>query len=49
VPIDRLLYRGRSALQRAREIRDELRGASGPVDAAALGELFDLLDLALTD
>jgi HPt (histidine-containing phosphotransfer) domain-containing protein len=50
VPIDRLLYRGRSAIERAREIRNELRGApAGAVDAESLDELFDLLDLALTD
>jgi chemotaxis protein histidine kinase CheA len=49
VPIDVLLYRGRAAIERCREIRDQLRSAGGPVDADALGELFDLLDLALTD
>jgi hypothetical protein len=48
VPIDRLLYRGRAALERAREIRDEVRQSAGPVDAERLAELFDLLDLALT-
>ena len=32
-----------------REIRDQVRSAGGPVDAETLGELFDLLDLALTD
>jgi hypothetical protein len=30
-------------------IRDELRRKGGALDASALGELFDLLDLALTD
>jgi chemotaxis protein histidine kinase CheA len=49
VPIDRLLYRGRAALNRAREIRDEVRTSSGPVSPTDLDELFDLLDLALTD
>jgi chemotaxis protein histidine kinase CheA len=49
VPIDRLLYRGRSAIERAREIGHALRGAHGAVDTESLGELFDLLDLALTD
>jgi hypothetical protein len=49
VPIDVLLYRGRAAIERARAIRDELRRRGGPLDATALGELFDLLDLALTD
>ena len=49
VPIDVLVYRGRAALERCREIRDQVRSAGGPVDAETLGELFDLLDLALTD
>jgi hypothetical protein len=49
VPIDVLLYRGRAAIERARAIRDELRRNGGPLDVEALGELFDLLDLALTD
>ena len=49
VPIDVLLYRGRAALERCREIRDQVRSAGGPVDAETLAELFDLLDLALTD
>jgi chemotaxis protein histidine kinase CheA len=49
VPIDVLLYRGRAAIERCREIRDHVRSAGGPVDAETLGELFDLLDLALTD
>jgi chemotaxis protein histidine kinase CheA len=49
VPIDVLLYRGRAAIERCREIRDQVRAAGGPVDAETLGELFDLLDLALTD
>ena len=49
VPIDVLLYRGRAAIERCLEIRDQVRSAGGPVDADTLGELFDLLDLALTD
>jgi chemotaxis protein histidine kinase CheA len=49
VPIDVLLYRGRAAIERCIEIRDQVRSAGGPVDAATLGELFDLLELALTD
>jgi chemotaxis protein histidine kinase CheA len=49
VPIDVLLYRGRAALERCLEIRDQVRSAGGPVDAETLGELFDLLDLALID
>jgi len=49
VPIDVLLYRGKAALERAREIRDALQRSGGVADAEALGELYDLLDLALTD
>lgn len=49
VEIDLLLYRGRAAIERAREIRDAMRRGESTVDAEALGELFDLLDLALTD
>jgi hypothetical protein len=45
VPIETLLYRGRSALDRAVEIRDTLR-ASPSSQPAALEELFDLLELA---
>jgi hypothetical protein len=49
VPIDVLLYRGRAAIERCIEIRDQVRSTGGPVDAETLGELFDLLELALTD
>jgi hypothetical protein len=49
VPIDVLLYRGKAAIERAREIRDALRRSGGVADADALGELYDLLDLALTE
>jgi len=49
VPIDVLLYRGRAAIERCREIRDQVRKAGGPIDAETLGELFDLLDLALAE
>jgi HPt (histidine-containing phosphotransfer) domain-containing protein len=49
VPIDVLLYRGKAAIERARVIRDELRRTGAPLDVEALHELFDLLDLALTD
>lgn len=48
VPIDRLLYRGRAAIERAREIRGEVKLQNGAVDTEKLQELFDLLDLALT-
>ena len=46
VPIETLLYRGDSALRRAREIRDEIRSAGGAPSAETLDELFALLDLA---
>lgn len=49
VPIDVLLYRGRAAIERAREIRDAIQRGGGIADAASLGELYDLLDLALTE
>jgi HPt (histidine-containing phosphotransfer) domain-containing protein len=49
VPIDVLLYRGRAAIERAREIRDAIKRGGGVADAETLGELYDLLDLALTD
>jgi hypothetical protein len=45
VPIDALLYRGRAALDRAVEIRDELRSEPS-ANPTALEELFDLLELA---
>jgi hypothetical protein len=48
VPIEALLYRGRSAIQRCVEIRDESRRRGGALDDEAKAELFDLLDLALT-
>ena len=50
VPIETLLYRGPSALRRARELRDELRTASaGRRLPDALAELFELLDLAAAE
>jgi HPt (histidine-containing phosphotransfer) domain-containing protein len=49
VPIDVLLYRGRAAMERAREIRDMLRRTDGAPNPDALRELFDLIDLALTE
>lgn len=48
VSIDDLVYRGRAALERAIEVRDEIR-LSGRTGDEALAELFDLLDLAATD
>jgi len=46
VPIESLLYRGRAALDRALEIRDQLKRAGPVSDPSALEELFDLLELA---
>jgi chemotaxis protein histidine kinase CheA len=46
VPIQSLLYHGRSALDRAVEIRDGMRQSGPPTDPDALEELFDLLELA---
>lgn len=54
VPIESLIYRGRSAVNRARQVRDELkvhwnRGTLAEPSAHALfEELSDLLDLAVT-
>jgi chemotaxis protein histidine kinase CheA len=49
VPIDVLLYRGRAAIERCVEIRDEARLLGKTVEGDALNELLDLLDLALTN
>jgi len=46
VPVEELVYRGRAALDRAIEVRDELREAGGAPDQAALDELYDLIALA---
>jgi hypothetical protein len=48
VPVGDLLYRGRSALQRAIELRDAMRQRGG-VDEASLEEIYDLLDLARSE
>ena len=45
VPIESLLYRGESALARARTLRDSLRAQGTPLPDA-LAELYDMLDLA---
>ena len=46
VPIESLLYRGRAALDRAVELRDQLRQAGPSADPETLDELYDLLELA---
>jgi chemotaxis protein histidine kinase CheA len=45
VPIETLLYRGDSALKRARELRDEIKAGGASPPPEALDELFALLDL----
>jgi hypothetical protein len=49
VPIEPLLYRGRAALQRAAELRQELRRHDGVPPREVVEELFDLVELALTE
>lgn len=49
VPIDALLYRGRAAIERAIELRDEIRKQGGAASDDNMAELFDLLDLALAE
>ena len=49
VPVDALLYRGRAALDRAMEIRDQLRRAGGSPPPELLEELYDLVELARAD
>jgi chemotaxis protein histidine kinase CheA len=49
VPIESLLYRGRAALDRAVELRDQLRNAGPSADPETLDELYDLLELARAD
>jgi chemotaxis protein histidine kinase CheA len=49
VPIETLLYRGRAALDRAAEIRDQARRSGRRIEDEALDELFDLVELARTE
>jgi chemotaxis protein histidine kinase CheA len=46
VPVESLLYRGRAAIERAIELRNSLRAASGMPDQEMLEELYDLVELA---
>jgi hypothetical protein len=48
IPIEQLLYRGRAALERARELRETLRGTAQP-SPDQLQELYDLIELAATE
>lgn len=49
VPIDTLLYKGRAALDRALEVRNELLSSGRHADDAVVGELLDLIVLASTE
>lgn len=49
VPIDTLLYRGRAALDRALEIRQEVISSGARADAATVQELLDLVALAAAE
>jgi chemotaxis protein histidine kinase CheA len=48
VPIESLLYRGKAALDRARELKGEMLAERSP-KRETIEELFDLLDLAVAD
>jgi hypothetical protein len=49
VPIQDLLYRGKSALARAIEVGDSIKSGAHAPDQETLAELFDLLELATTE
>jgi hypothetical protein len=49
VPIESLLYRGRGALARAAELREQIRQQGGMPSRESVQELFDLIDLALVE
>ncbi len=49
LPVDQLLYRGRAALDRAREIGSRARAEKRTPAEQEMNELFDLLDLAATE
>lgn len=49
VPIETLLYRGKAALDRAAEIRDQARRSGRRIDDETLDELFDLVELARSE
>jgi hypothetical protein len=49
VPIETLLYRGRAALDRARELRNQVRGSNRTPSGDELAELYDLLELATSE
>ena len=47
--IDEFLYRGRAALDRARELREEIQRGGGVPEPGQLEELLDLIELAATE
>jgi chemotaxis protein histidine kinase CheA len=49
VPIQQLLYRGQSAIERAAEIRRALKKSGTPPTRALVDELVDLVELASTE
>ena len=49
VPIESLFYRGRSALARAAELREQIKREGDPPSRESVQELFDLIDLALVE
>jgi hypothetical protein len=49
VPVETLLYRGRTALERAAVIREQIKSAGGVASPATLEEMYDLIGLALKD
>ena len=49
IPVDALLYRGRAALDRALELRDQMKRAGGSPSPELLEELYDLVELARAD
>ena len=49
VAIDTLVYRGRAALERALEIREEIVSSGEPPDSRTIDELLDLVALASTE
>lgn len=49
VPVETLVYRGRAALQRAADIREQIKTSGGVASPAALDEMYDLIGLALKD
>jgi hypothetical protein len=49
LPIEMFLYRGRSALDRALELRGQVQRRGTPPESGEIEELFALLDLAVAE